>query len=91
MADNVTKCVFPSLISKLWERSFKSSHLLAGFRSTGLYPLDQTVVQGKLAASVPFRPPVSESSLPVSLETALSTASSGSSVPTSSVSGTLTL
>ena len=91
MADNVTKCVFPSLISKLWERSFKSSHLLAGFRSTGLYPLDQTVVQGKLAASVPFRPPVSESSLPVSSATALSTASSGSSVPTSSVSGTLTL
>lgn len=64
---------------------------MSGFRSTGLYPLDKAVIQGKLGPSVPFRPPVSNSSLSVSSSASLSTMSSESSVPTSSVSGTLTL
>ena len=50
VADNVTKVVFPCLMKKLWERSFKANYLVAGFRATGLYPLDQTAVQCKLAA-----------------------------------------
>ena len=94
MADNVTKAVFPSLISKLWERSFKPSHVVAVFRSTGLYPLDQAVVQGKLGTSVPFRQPTSPASSTVSSVSASASSSATNpsvSSATSLVTGTLTL
>ena len=62
MAENVGKPVFPPLIKKLWDCSFKPSHLVAGFRSCGLLPLDKAAVRGKLATSIPFREPSSDTS-----------------------------
>ena len=95
MADNVTKSVFPSLIYKLWEQSFKRHHVIAGFRATGLHPLDRAVVVGKLATSAPFREPASDSSS-VTLGSSSTAATSSltapsSSASTSSVTGMLTL
>lgn len=95
MADNVTKSVFPSLIYKLWEQSFKRHHVIAGFRATGLHPLDRAVVVGKLATSAPFREPASDSSSVTSGSSSTAATSSltapSSSASTSSVTGMLTL
>ena len=88
MAENVNKPVFSSLIRKLWECSFKPSHLIAGFRATGLYPVDKAVVQGKLSASIPFCLP--STSVPSSTSSDVSSVSSAgtsaSSAPSSSSS-----
>ena len=95
MADNVTKSVFPSLIYKLWEQSFKRHHVIAGFHATGLHPLDRAVVVGKLATSAPFREPASDSSSVTSGSSStaatLSLTAPSSSTSTSSVTGMLTL
>lgn len=55
MAENVTKVVFPSLIKKLWDCSFKTNHIVLGFRATGFHPLDPAPVLCKLIANMPFR------------------------------------
>ena len=89
MAENVGKTVFPSLIKKLWECSFKRCHLIAGFQACGLFPLDKAAVQGKLSASIPFREPPSSdatSTLPSSSSSVVSATSSGGSASSASSS-----
>ena len=91
MAENVAKSVFPSLISKLWEHSFRPSHVTAGFRAAGLYPL---AAQGKLATSIPFRAPTSDASSTIpssACSTTSSTTSSSSATASSLSSGSDTL
>ena len=56
MAENVTKAVFPSLMNKLWYKSFKPSHLQSGFRTTGLYPLNRWAISySKTSTGIPFQ------------------------------------
>ena len=51
-ATAVTKQEFPSLISKLWDRSFCPDHLVSGFRKT---PLSREAISSsKLMKSLPF-------------------------------------
>ena len=73
MAETVTKVVFPSLIKKLWDCSFKTNHIVSGFRATGLHPLDPAPVLCKLRASMPFRVP---SSAPSTSDTSIVVAKS---------------
>ena len=100
MAENVTKIVFPSLINKLWDRSFKSSHIVSGFHATGLHPLDQAPVICKLSTSAPFRAPSAAPStsstahsatMSVSATASMQSTSSASLPATSSVIGTGTV
>ena len=54
-ATAVTKQEFPSLISKLWDRSFCPDHLVSGFRKTGIYPLSREAISSsKLMKALPF-------------------------------------
>ena len=56
MAENVTKAVFPSLMNKLWYKSFKPSHLQSGFRTTCLYPLNRWAISySKTSTGIPFQ------------------------------------
>lgn len=100
MAEAVTKVVFPSLIKKLWD-SFKTNHIVSGFRATGLHPLDPAPVLCKLTTSVPFHAPSSAPSTSdtssmvtdsVSPTTSSSMATTSAQLPpTSSISGTVRL
>ena len=45
----VSKEVFPSLIAKLWDASFKPEHCKGGFRAAGLVPFSPAHVLAKLA------------------------------------------
>ena len=78
--------VFPSLIGKLWDRSFKSSRIVSGFRATGLHPLDSAPVLCKLATSVPFRAPSSAPSTAPSTEPSTGSVVSQSASATASTS-----
>lgn len=95
MAENVGKPVFPLLMSRLWECSFKQSHIISGFRACGLYPLDKTAVHGKLSTSIPFcLPTTSDASLSVPSSASsdtLSVCSSSASVSSAPSSSTGTL
>ena len=56
LAENVTKAVFPSLLRKLWEVSFKPNHLTSGFKTTGLHPLNrQAITDSQLQTGIPYR------------------------------------
>lgn len=44
----VSKEVFPGLIKKLWDASFKPEHCVGGFHGAGLVPLSREHVLGKL-------------------------------------------
>ena len=47
----VTKQVFPSLLSRLWDE-----HIVSGFRATGLHPLNRdAITNDKLQTAVPFQ------------------------------------
>lgn len=48
---HVSKEVFPSLIARLWESSFKPEHFIGSFRSTGLAPYSRDHVLQKLPSS----------------------------------------
>ena len=43
-ASNIGKEDFPTLLAQLWETRFKSSHLVGGFRETGLFPLNYSAI-----------------------------------------------
>ena len=49
-ASNVTKEIFPSLIKQLWEKPISPDHLKNGFKSTGLFPFNSTVISSDLLA-----------------------------------------
>ena len=52
----VTKQVFPSLLSRLWDESMHPEHLVSGFRATGLHPLNRdAITNDKLQTAVPFQ------------------------------------
>ena len=52
-AANVTKEIFPHLISQLWERSFTSAHLKAAFKAAGLAPLNPKAIKpGQLSPAL---------------------------------------
>lgn len=56
LASNISKAVFPTLLSKLWDISFKPSHLCAGFKTTGIHPLDRKAISDeRLRTGIPFR------------------------------------
>lgn len=93
MGENVSKSVFPSLIRKLWEGSFKPSHIVSAFCAAGLHPLDRAVVLGKITASVPFHEPSagSSSSTAPSTSSSLSQSASSSSTTTLALQATGTI
>ena len=54
-AANVTKEDFPSLIAQLFDVSFRADHIKGGFKKSGIYPLDRSVLpQHKLDKGLPF-------------------------------------
>ena len=55
-AANIGKEEFPGLLQQLWESSFKESHLIGGFRETGLYPFNQSAIPSwKIAPALPMQ------------------------------------
>ncbi len=65
--ENVSKNQFGSLFGLLCDVAFTRDHAKAGFRKTGLYPLDRQAMfdQGKIKASFIFTLPVPIDLLPV--------------------------
>ena len=54
-ATNLTKEAFPSMAARLWEKSFQTLHLKAGFRACGLFPFNANgVLPYKMGAVLPF-------------------------------------
>ena len=54
-ASNLTKEAFPSMVAKLWEKTFQPLHLKAGFRACGLFPFNaNAVLPYKMATALPF-------------------------------------
>lgn len=47
---NVDKAIFPSLLKKLVAISFKSNHIIGGFKGSGIYPVNQTVLESKIVS-----------------------------------------
>ena len=43
-AANIGKEEFPSLLAQLWESSFQASHLIGGFRESGLCPFTESAI-----------------------------------------------
>ena len=61
LAANNSKAIFPTILSKLWDVSFKPSHLCSGFKATGIHPLNwEAISGGKLKTGIPFREPPKE-------------------------------
>lgn len=61
---NITKATFSSLLAKVEEKSLKPQHFVAGFESTGLFPVNpDRIAPAKLAPSASTTTP--ESSTPV--------------------------
>ena len=55
-AANIGKEDFPGLLKQLWDSSFKESHLIGGFRETGLYPFNQSAIPSwKIAPALPIQ------------------------------------
>ena len=55
-AANIGKEDFPMLLAQLWEASFKPSHLVGGFRETGLFPLNYSAIPAwKVAPALPLQ------------------------------------
>uniref|UniRef100_A0A1B6JFL2 DDE-1 domain-containing protein n=2 Tax=Homalodisca TaxID=139475 RepID=A0A1B6JFL2_9HEMI len=53
---NVDKAVFPSLLSKLVSTSFKSEHIIGGFKGSGIYPVNKSVLEKRIVSVQPTRP-----------------------------------
>ncbi|XP_017302856.1 uncharacterized protein LOC108253432 [Diaphorina citri] len=45
---NIDKAIFPSLLKQLLKSSFKSEHVIGGFKGSGLYPVNKHAVDGKI-------------------------------------------
>ena len=62
-AATVTKEVFPSLLHQLWKTSISPEHITAGFRASGLYPINPGAIPPyKIAPSVAITTNGSQSS-----------------------------
>lgn len=56
-ASRITKSVFPTLLSALYEESVLPEHLVSGFRATGIHPLSHKAIKAeRLEASATFAP-----------------------------------
>ena len=54
-AQNVSKEVFPSLLSQLWEKSLTPDQCKSGFRASGIFPLHKEAVLGPSQVFAPSR------------------------------------
>ena len=78
----VTKHEFPSLISRLWDKSFRPDHLINGFNKTGVCPLSRkAITSDQLVKSLPFS---DSSGSPSSIDLSSSDCSSASDLEQSS-------
>ena len=60
----VTRYSFSRLFSQAWMRSMTIKNIIAGFRVTGVYPLDRSKLMGKdedVSKIIPFNPMISRS------------------------------
>ena len=64
-AANVTKQDFPPLIAQLFGISFRKDHIKGGFKKSGIYPLDRSILpQHKFDKGIPFVGPSDKNTTP---------------------------
>ena len=65
LAAKVDRLVFPSLITRMWDKVLLPEHLIGGFRLCGLHPLSREAIpDSKLKTSVPFEAATKEAETP---------------------------